>query len=107
MNINKKAYDFALFIKSTDEFKNLQRYKLEIDKNKVLKRQLDSYINQKNDIYSKYDASSSRKLILKLDDKYSDFFKSPIVSKYIEATNEFNKMMQDLYSLIEKELLKK
>ena len=53
MNINQKAQELAKLIKTTDEFKTMNRYKREIEKNKNIKRQLDSYLNKKDKISKK------------------------------------------------------
>ncbi len=107
MNINNKAIEFATFIKNTDEYKNLQKCKYELDKNRNLKRQLDTYINKKNNIYSNNKIEDASKKIATLNNEYNDFFNYPLVSKYMIASKNFNSMMENLYKLIEKELLNK
>lgn len=106
MDINKKAKEFAINIKSTEEFMKMNRCKLELQKNKNLKKQLDNYINKKNTIYSNYHIEEASKRISQLNRDYNKFFTSPIVEDYMEATREFNIMMEKLYKYIEKELLK-
>ena len=107
MDINKKTIEFASYIRNTPEFKNLQKYRSDLDKNKNLKKQLDNYQSKKNNIYSRYDAKNAYKMLLILDKDYVEFFKNPIISKYVLASNEFNNMIESIYKLIEKELLKK
>ncbi len=51
MNINQFSKEVASFIKNTDEFKAMNKSKLELDKNRNLKRQFDMYINKKNNLY--------------------------------------------------------
>lgn len=106
MDASKKAREFASFVRSTDEFKLMNKYKLEIDKNKSLKRQLDSYINKKNNIYSSYRMEDASRKINQLNNDYSTFFEIPVISNYMQATKEFNTMMEQLYKIIEKELIK-
>ena len=48
MNINQLSKEVASFIKNTNEFKAINKSKLELDKNRNLKRQFDMYINKKN-----------------------------------------------------------
>ena len=38
MNINQLSKEVALFIKNTNEFKSMNKSKLELDKNKKLKK---------------------------------------------------------------------
>ena len=67
MNINQLSKEVALFIKNTNEFKAMNKSKLELDKNRNLKKQFDMYINKKNSIYSNYtldDASKKLKSTL-------------------------------------------
>ena len=47
MNINQLSKEVASFIKNTNEFKAMNKSKLELDKNRNLKRQFDMYINKK------------------------------------------------------------
>ena len=54
MNINQLSKEVASFIKNTNEFKAMNKSKLELDKNRNLKRQFDMYINKKNNLYSNF-----------------------------------------------------
>lgn len=106
MNINQLSKEVALFIKSTDEFKSMNKSKLELDKNKNLKRQFDMYVNKKNSIYSNYSLEDASKKINQLNRDFDDFFNLPTVSNYIKKTKEFNNMIENFYKSIERELLK-
>ena len=106
MNINQLSKEVALFIKNTNEFKSMNKSKLELDKNKNLKRQFDMYINKKNNIYSSYTLEDASKKLNQLNRDYNDFFNLHLVSNYMQKTKEFNSMMENFYKLIEKELLK-
>ena len=106
MNINQLSKEVALFIKNTNEFKSMNKSKLELDKNKNLKRQFDMYINKKNNIYSSYTLEDASKKLNQLNRDYNYFFNLPLVSNYMQKTKEFNSMMENFYKLIEKELLK-
>lgn len=106
MDINQKAKELAYYIKGTREFKTMDRYKQELEKNKSLKRHLDTYLNKKNQIYSRYKIDDANKRVSKLDKEYINFFNDPLVTNYINSTNEFNAMMKKIYSSIENELLK-
>lgn len=106
MNINEKAKELAYYIKGTKEFKTMNRYKEELERNKSLKRHLDTYLNKKNQIYSRYKIDEANKRISKLDKEYINFFNDPLVTNYMNSTNEFNSMMKKVYSSIENELLK-
>lgn len=106
MNINQFSKEVASFIKNTDEFKAMNKSKSELDKNRNLKKQLDTYISKKNNIYSKYTLENASKKVNQLNRDYSDFFNLPAVSNYMKKTKEFNNMMENFYKSIEKELLK-
>ncbi|MGL4912644.1 MAG: YlbF family regulator [Romboutsia sp.] len=106
MDINQKAKEFAHYVKSTDEFKNMHRNKSDLEKNRTLKRQLDSYVNKKNNIYSSYRMEDASKKISQLNRDYHDFFNLPLVSNYMQSTREFNSLMEKLYKSIENELVK-
>jgi len=106
MNINQLSKEVALFIKNTDEFKAMNKSKLELDKNKSLKKQFDIYINKKNNLYSNYSLEDASKKLTQLNRDYNNFFNLPTVSNYIKKTKEFNNMMENFYKSIEKELLK-
>ena len=106
MDIIQKAKELAYYIKGTREFKTMDRYKEELEKNKSLKRHLDAYLNKKNQIYSRYKIDDANKRISKLDKEYINFFNDPLVTNYMNSTNEFNSMMKKIYSSIENELLK-
>lgn len=106
MNINQLSKEIASFIKNTEEFKAMNRSKLELDRNKNIKKQFDMYINKKNSIYSNYSLEDASKKINQLNVDYSDFFNLPTVSNYIQKTKEFNTMMENFYKSIENELLK-
>lgn len=106
MEINRKAKDFASYIKTTDEFKHMNKCKQDLDKNRSLKNQLNSYITKKNTIYSSYRMDDATKKMNSLNQEYESFFNLPLVSNYMSATREFNSMMENLYKTIEQELLK-
>lgn len=106
MNINQKAKELAAYVKTTDEFKYMNKCKANLDKNKNIKKQLDSYISKKNDLYSRYQLNEASSKLNQLNKSYEDFFKIPIVCEYMNSTREFNSMMENLYKTIENELLK-
>ena len=106
MNINEKAKELAYYIRGTREFKNMNKYKEELERNKSIKKHLDTYINKKNQIYSRYKIDEANKRVSKLDKEYINFFNDPLVTNYMNSTNEFNSMMKKVYSSIENELLK-
>ncbi|WP_455538284.1 YlbF family regulator [Terrisporobacter sp.] len=106
MDVNQKAKELAYYIKGTREFKNMNKYKEELEKSRSLKKHLDAYLSKKNQIYSKYKIDDANKRVSKLNDEYSNFFNDPIVNNYMNSTNEFNSMMKKVYSSIEDELLK-
>ncbi len=106
MDINQKARDFANYVKNTSEFKTMNKSKMDLERNRTLKKQLDSYINKKNTIYSNYKIEDASKKISQLNRDYYDFFNLPLVLNYMQATKQFNSMMENLYKSIEKELLK-
>ena len=106
MDINNKAKELASYIKNTDEFKLMNKCKYELEKNRSLKRQLNTYINKKNTIYSAYSMKDASVKINTLNKEYENFFNMSLVSSYMEATKNFNLMMENLYKSIEKELLK-
>lgn len=106
MDINQRAKEFAYYIRNTPEFKAMNKSKLDLEKNKSIKKQFDTYINQKNNIYSNYSIEDASKKLSILNSNYKDFFSIPLVSNYINKTKQFNSMMENLYNTIEKELLK-
>ena len=106
MDINQKAKELAYYIKGTREFKNMNKYKEDLERNKSLKRHLDAYLTEKNQIYSRYKIDEANKRVSKLDKEYINFFNDPTVNNYMNSTNEFNSMMKKIYSAIENELLK-
>lgn len=106
MNINQKAQELAKLIKTTDEFKTMNRYKREIEKNKNIKRQLDSYLNKKDKIYTKYKIDEANRKVSQLDREYSKVFQNPLVENYFKSTQNFNLLMQSIYKSIEEELLR-
>jgi len=106
MDINQKAREFADYVKNTSEFKTMNKSKMDLEKSRTLKKQLDSYINKKNTIYSNYKIEDASKKISQLNRDYHDFFNLPLVLNYMQATKQFNSMMEHLYKSIEKELLK-
>lgn len=106
MDINEKAKELAYYIKGTKEFKTMNKYKNELEKNKSLKKHLDTYLSKKNQIYSRYKIDDANKRVSKLDKEYINFFNDPLVTNYMNSTNKFNSMMKKIYSSIENELLK-
>lgn len=106
MDINHKAKEFASFVKSTNEFKTMNKCKTELEKNRSIKKKLDLYINKKNSIYSNYRMEDASIKMNQLNQEYNDFFNLPLVSSYMQSTKQFNSMMEQLYKTIEKELLK-
>lgn len=106
MNINQKAQELAKNIKNTDEFKTMNKYKKEIEKNRNIKRQLDNYLNKKDKIYSKYRIDEANVKIAQLDKDFSKIFQNPLVENYFKSTQNFNLLMQSIYKSIENELLK-
>lgn len=106
MNIEQKAQELARIIKNSEEFKTMNKYKREIEKNKNIKRQLDAYLNKKDKIYTRYKINEANRKISELDQEYSKVFQTPLVENYFKSTQRFNLLMQTVYKTIEKELLK-
>lgn len=106
MSINLKAKEFANYIKSTEEFKNMNKCKSDLEKSRSTKRQLDNYIDKKNSLFSNYSMEDATRKLKLLNTEYENFFNSPLVSNYLDSTKKFNAMMENLYKTIEKELLK-
>lgn len=106
MDINKKAKEFAYYVKNTDEFKYMNKCKQDLEKSRSLKNQLNSYINKKNSIYSSYRIEDATSKVNSLNKEYESFFNTPVVSNYMNSTRQFNSMMENLYKTIEQELLK-
>ena len=106
MDINQKAKELAYYIKGTKEFKEMNRYKDELERDKSLKKHLDAYVSKTNQIYSRYKLEDANKKVSKLDKEYMNFFNNPLVTNYMNSTNNFNNMMKKIYSAIENELLK-
>ena len=98
MDVNQKAKELAYYIKGTREFKTMNKYNKEIERN--------TYLNKKNQIYSRYKVDDANKRAAKLDKEYINFFNDPIVINYMNSTNDFNSMMKKIYASIESELLK-
>ena len=67
MNINQMAQELARLIKNSDEFKTMNKYKKEIEKNKNIKRQLDNYMSKKDKIYTRYKIDEANRKISQLD----------------------------------------
>ena len=106
MNINLKAKEFATYIKSTDEFKNMNKCKNDLERSRSTKRQFDNYISKKNSLFSNYTMEDAYRKLQVLNKEYEAFFSSVLVANYLESTKQFNSMMESLYKIIEKELLK-
>ena len=51
----------------------MNKSKLELDKNRNLKRQFDMYINKKNNLYSNYSLEDASKKVNQLNRDYNDF----------------------------------
>lgn len=106
MKLNDKARELARLIKNSEEYRMMNTYKREIEKNKSLKRQLDSYLAKKDKIYSSLKIEEATQKISKLDREYSKTFQTPLVQSYFKSTQAFNALMQQVYKTIEAELLK-
>ncbi|MGM9531420.1 YlbF family regulator [Intestinibacter sp.] len=106
MNINQMAQELAKLIKNSDEFKTMNKYKREIEKNKNIKKQLDNYMSKKDKIYTRYKIDEANRKISQLDREYSKVFQTPLVKNYFDSTQKFNLLMQNVYKSIEEELLK-
>ena len=66
MDVNQKAKELAYYIKGTREFKTMNKYKEELERNKSLKKHLDTYLNKKNQIYSRYKVDDANKRAVEL-----------------------------------------
>ena len=84
----------------------MNRYKIQIEKNKNIKRQLDSYLNKKDKIYTKHKIDEANRKVSQLDREYSKVFQNPLVENYFKSTQNFNLLMQSIYKSIEEELLR-
>ncbi|MGL6105284.1 YlbF family regulator [Romboutsia sp.] len=106
MDINQRAKEFSYYVKNTPEFKALNKSKTDLEKNKSIKKQFDVYITKKNSIYSNYTIEDAARKMNLLNKDYEDFFNLPLVSNYVKTTKQFNIMMENLYNIIERELIK-
>lgn len=106
MNINLKAKQFASYVKETPEFNAMYKSKMDLEKNKALKKKLDLYLSKKSSIYNRYDLDDVPKMLSRLNKEYEDFFNLPLISNHINNTKQFNEMMEKAYKVIESELLR-
>ena len=107
MDVTKKAKELASSIKMSNEFIELNKYKSILEKNRSLKKQLDSYLYKQNAIYSRYQPGQQmEEKLAQLSREYENFFRSSEVNNYLLATQRFNEMMEKIYKYIESELTK-
>jgi cell fate (sporulation/competence/biofilm development) regulator YlbF (YheA/YmcA/DUF963 family) len=107
MDVTKNAKALASSIKMSREFIELNSSKAIVEKNRNLKKQLDSYLYKQNTIYSRYQPGQQmEEKLAQLNKEYENFFRSSEVNNYLLAAQKFNEMMEKIYKYIESELTK-
>lgn len=105
MDVNKQAKALASSIKMSKEFIELNNSKSILERNRNLKKQLDSYLYKQTNIYSRYQPGQQmEEKLAQLNKEYENFFRSSEVNNYLLAAQRFNEMMEKIYKYIESEL---
>lgn len=101
MGLYEKARELAASVKATREFAELKRAKADIDRNRELKREVDTFVKRQTEIFTSN--KSQREVeakVAELNKKFQSLSKIPEVTRFLNAGKEFNNMMARAYKMI-------
>lgn len=93
-------------IKNTNEYREVDLARKAIDKNKKLKKQLEEYANNQKKLQTRYKDEQLKTKLNSLNQSYEAMFNHPDVVNYNKASYVLNNMINNIYTEIEKNLIK-
>lgn len=102
MNVYDQAHNLAAAIKESEEFKQYQQLKSEIDKDEELSKmvkdfQAKQFEQQAKQMMGEEQAADMNQQI---QDLYQIIMKDPMAAQYMQAEMRFSLMMNDVYKIL-------
>lgn len=98
MNLDQKKKELIKEIKRTKEFIEFQNSKVNIERYKDLKSEIESLQKKRFELFSTNKPKKEKEyLALEIDKQYKSLSKIPEVKKLIKAEKEFHNFMFKLY----------
>lgn len=93
-------------IKDSNEYKEADLARKAINKNKILKKQLEDYAKNQKKLTARYKDEQLKTKLNSLNQSYEDMFNHPDVVNYNKASYLLNNLINNIYIEIEKNLIK-
>lgn len=102
MNVYDHAHQLAKAIKLSDEYKNYNRLKEDISKNKDLKKMLDDFQQKQMEIQTQqmFGNEVEQDKMQQIQELYQIIAKDAKAAEYLQAEMIISKMMADIYGIL-------
>lgn len=102
MNVYEEAHSLAKAIKESEEFKQFDQYRKEIDKNPQLKESVNDLMTKQMEIQTAQMMGQevSPEAFAQLQQLSSILIQDPTAAQYLQAQVRFSMMMADVYKII-------
>ncbi|NBI28270.1 YlbF family regulator [Chengkuizengella marina] len=106
MNIYDKAHELAKALKESDEVKQLNEARVEIDKNEEASKMLQDFTNIQNELQQKMMSGEqpSEEEMEKIQKMYEVLQLNPLLSKLFETEQRISVIVQDVHKIINEPL---
>lgn len=101
---DREINQLADAIKNTDEYKQAELARKVIDKNKVLKKQIEEYASNQKKLQTRYKDEQLKVKLNALNKSYESIFNHQDVVNYNQASYLLNNLINKIYTDIEKKL---
>lgn len=102
MNVYDQAHGLAQAIKNSEEYKQFDNYKKQIDQNVELAQMLKDFQSKQLQIQTKtmMGEQMSPEDMASVQQLYTIMAKDPLAAQYLQAEMRFSLMMKDVYEII-------
>lgn len=104
MNVYDQAHGLAQAIKNSEEFKQFDEIKKQIDSNEEVSNMIKDFQTKQLELQTKQmmGEEMGQEAIQSIQNLYAIIAKDPLAAKYLESQMRFSVMMKDVYDIIGK-----
>ena len=102
MNVYDQAHGLAQAIKGSEEFKQFDSYKKQIDQNEELSSMIKDFQAKQREIQTKtmMGVQMGPEDMASVQQLYAIMARDPLAAQYLQAEMRFSLMMKDVYEII-------
>lgn len=102
MNVYDQAHGLARAIKESEEFRQYDQLKQEVDKNPELSKMVKDFQTKQFQMQAKQISGEAdmQETTARIQEMYQIIMKDPLAAQYMQAQMRFSLMMNDVYKIL-------